>query len=108
HTPRESRGAAGVPQESAESAEPRAGWEPPAPLGPAGHAPAFPVATLLGWLADFVKAEATATQTPPDLAGMLVLSALAAAAGGLAEVELRPRWRAPLNTFSGPPLPRAT
>jgi hypothetical protein len=86
--------------ESAESAETTPAWEPPAPLGPATEAAAFPVRALPSWLADYVQAVATATQTPPDLAGMLVLSVLAAAAGGLAEVAVRPDWREPLNLFA--------
>jgi hypothetical protein len=86
--------------ESAQSAESTPAWEPPAPLGPATEAPAFPVQALPGWLADYVQAEATATQTPTDLAGMLVLSVLAAAAGGLAEVAVRPGWREPLNLYT--------
>jgi hypothetical protein len=86
--------------ESAESAESAPAWEPPAPLGPATEAAAFPVRALPGWLAAFVLAVATATQTPPDLAGMMVLSVLAAAAAGLAEVAVRPDWREPLNLFA--------
>jgi hypothetical protein len=85
--------------ESAESAESTPAWEPP-PLGPATEAPAFPVRALPGWLADYVQAEATATQTPTDLAGMLVLSVLAAAAAGLAEVAVRRGWREPLNLYT--------
>src|SRR4029453_13958294 len=50
--------------------------------------------------ANYVQAVATATQTPPDLAGMMVLSVLAAAAGGLAEVAVRPDWREPPNLFA--------
>jgi Protein of unknown function (DUF3987) len=86
--------------ESAESAETTPAWEPPAPLGPASEAAAFPVRALPGWLANYVQAVATATQTPPDLAAMMVLSVLAAAAGGLAEVAVRPDWREPLNLFA--------
>jgi hypothetical protein len=86
--------------ESAESAESTPAWEPPAPLGPATEAAAFPVRALPGVLAAFVEAEATATQTPPDLAAMMALSVLAAAAGGLAEVAVRPGWREPLNLFT--------
>jgi hypothetical protein len=86
--------------ESAESAESTPAWEPPAPLGAAAAAPGFPVRALPGWLADYVQAEAHATQTPPDLAAMQVLSVLAAAAGGLAEVAVRPGWREPLNLFT--------
>ena len=91
---------AGGSAESAESAESTPTWEPPAPLGPATEAAAFPVRAFPGWLADYVQAEATATQTPPDLAAMQVLSVLAAAAGGLAEVAVRPGWREPLNLFT--------
>jgi putative DNA primase/helicase len=72
--------------ESAESAESTPTWEPPAPLGPAAEAAAFPIRALPGWLAAFVQAEATATQTPPDLAAMMVLSVLAGARAGW------PRW----------------
>ena len=86
--------------ESAESAESTPTWEPPAPLGPATEAAAFPVQALPAWLADYAQAEATATQTPPDLAAMMVLSVLAAAAGGLAEVAVRRGWREPLNLFA--------
>jgi hypothetical protein len=86
--------------ESAVSAVSTPTWEPPAPVGPVTEAPAFPVRALPGWLADYVQAEATATQTPTDLAGMLVLSVLAAAAAGLAEVAVRPGWREPLNLYT--------
>ena len=53
------------------------GWEPPIPFGAAGDVPAFPVEVLPGWLGEYVAAVATATQTPPDLAGMLALAVLA-------------------------------
>jgi replicative DNA helicase len=75
------------------------GWEPPAPLGSGGTVPAFPVAVLPGWLGDYVAAVATATQTPPDLAGMLALAVLATVAAGAVEVEPRPGWREPLCLF---------
>jgi replicative DNA helicase len=58
------------------------GWAPPAPLGAAGAVPAFPVEVLPGWLGEYVSAVATATQTPPDLAGMLALAVLATVAAG--------------------------
>ena len=77
----------------------------PAPFGalvPIGRqvttAP-FPVRSLPPWLGSFVDALATATQTPPDLAGVMVLAALATAAGGRGEVEARDGWREPLNMF---------
>lgn len=74
-------------------------WERPVPLGRSQSLPSFPVESLPSWLSDYVGALATATQTPPDLAGMLTLSALATVAGGLARVEVRPGWREPLNIF---------
>ena len=74
-------------------------WEPPAPFGVAGEVPAFPVEVLPGWLGEYVAALATATQTPPDLAGMLALAVLATVAAGAVEVEPRPGWREPLCLF---------
>ena len=61
--------------------------------------PAFPVEVLPGWLGEYVAAVATATQTPPDLAGMLALAVLATVAAGAVEVEPRPGWREPLCLF---------
>jgi replicative DNA helicase len=75
------------------------GWEPPIPFGMAGEAPPFPVEVLPGWLGDYVAAVATATQTPPDLAGMLALAVLATVAAGAVEVEPRPGWQEPLCVF---------
>jgi hypothetical protein len=75
------------------------GWEPPIPVGVSGDVPAFPVEVLPGWLGDYVAAVATATQTPPDLAGMLALAVLATVAAGAVEVEPRPGWQEPLCLF---------
>jgi replicative DNA helicase len=75
------------------------GWEPPVPFGIAAEVPAFPVEVLPGWLGEHVAAVATATQTPPDLAGMLALAVLATVAAGAVEVEPRPGWREPLCLF---------
>jgi replicative DNA helicase len=75
------------------------GWTPPTPFGIASEVPAFPVEVLPGWLGDYVAAVATATQTPPDLAGMLALAVLATVAAGAVEVEPRPGWREPLCLF---------
>jgi replicative DNA helicase len=76
-----------------------AGWAPPMPFGVTGQVPAFPVEVLPDWLGDYVSAVATATQTPPDLAGMLALAVLATVAAGAVEVEPRPGWREPLCLF---------
>jgi replicative DNA helicase len=75
------------------------GQEPPMPLGTTGVVPAFPVEALPGWLGNYVAAVATATQTPPDLAGMLALAVLATVAAGAVEVQPRPGWREPLCLF---------
>jgi replicative DNA helicase len=74
-------------------------WAPPIPFGVAGQVPAFPVEVLPGWLGEYVAAVATATQTPPDLAGMLALAVLATVAAGAVEVEPRSGWREPLCVF---------
>jgi replicative DNA helicase len=74
-------------------------WEPSIPLGVVGEVPAFPVEVLPGWLGEYVAAVATATQTPPDLAGMLALAVLAAVAAGAVEVQPRPGWQEPLCLF---------
>jgi replicative DNA helicase len=75
------------------------GWAPPIPLRVGGPVPAFPVEVLPGWLGDYVSAVATATQTPPDLAGMLALAVLATVAAGAVEVQPRPGWQEPLCLF---------
>jgi len=75
------------------------GWAPPVPFGIAGEVPAFPVEVLPGWLGEYVAGVATATQTPPDLAGMLAVAVLATVAAGAVEVEPRPGWREPLCLF---------
>jgi replicative DNA helicase len=74
-------------------------WEPPAPFGGSGEVPPFPVEVLPGWLGEYVAAVATATQTPPDLAGMLALAVLATVSAGAVEVEPRSGWRETLCLF---------
>ena len=80
-------------------------WAEPVPLQPVADLPGFPVEALPDWLAAYVAAEAVATQTPPDLPGMLALAALATAAGGLARIQVRPGWQEPLNLFVVVALP---
>jgi hypothetical protein len=75
------------------------GWEPPVPVGVPGEVPAFPVEALPSWMGEYVAAVATATQTPPDLGGMLALAVMATVAAGAVEVEPRPGWREPLCLF---------
>ncbi len=75
-------------------------WDDPIPLTREGALPRFPTELLPGWLANFVRAEAVATQTPEDLAGVLSLTAIATAAGGRVRVEARPGWDEPTNLYA--------
>jgi replicative DNA helicase len=75
------------------------GWEPSIPLGATSTLPGFPVEVLPAWLGQYVTAVATATQTPPDLGGMLAMAVLAAIAAGAVEIQPRVGWREPLCLF---------
>ena len=69
------------------------------PLG-VTNVPPFPVSVLPEVLADFVAAEAEATQTPADLAAMLCLAVCAAAVAKKVEVQVRDQWLEPVNLFT--------
>jgi len=79
-------------------------WEPPIPIR-RFHLPSFPTEALPDWLRVFVEAEARATQTPADLAGMLALSVIAAACAKKVEVRLKEGHVEPLNLFTVTALP---
>src|SRR5438552_18169445 len=70
-------------------------WEEPVEFE-APSVPSFPVAALPGWLADMVTATAEETQTPPDLAAMLGMAAIAAAGQRGFDAEPRHGWWQPL------------
>ena len=74
-------------------------WEVPLPLARRAEPPTFPITSLPDWIRRFVVAEAEATQTPPDMAAMFVLAALATAAGGRVQVEPVPGWIEGVNLF---------
>jgi replicative DNA helicase len=57
-------------------------WSALEPLDAEVQAPPFPTDRLPSWLGDFVTAQATASQVPEDLSGMIALSALSAAVQG--------------------------
>jgi hypothetical protein len=59
----------------------------------------FPTDALPETLRAWVEAEATATQTPRDLPGVIALAALSACVAKKVEVEVRSGWREPLNTY---------
>lgn len=83
-------------------------WPEPEPLGYAGEPSAFPVDALPGTLRAYVTALSEASQTLPDLAGTLVLCALAAIAGGRLRVVIREGWDQPLNLYAAVGLPPAS
>ena len=80
-------------------------WPEPVAFGADLPLPEFPVRILPDWAASFASSLATGTQTPVDLTGMLVLGALAAAAGGRVRVQVRPRWAEPLNLYISVAMP---
>ena len=74
-------------------------WDTPTPLARRADLPPFPADRLPGWMAEFVLAEAEATQTPVDMAAMFVLAALATVVAGRAQIEPTPGWQEGLNLF---------
>lgn len=90
-----------APASSTSTTEPSASgpWETPVPLDRRGDLPPFPLDALPNWQAAFVEAEATATQTPPDMAGVFVLGATAAMVQGHARVEPFSGWVEELAPF---------
>jgi hypothetical protein len=79
--------------------EPADDWELPLPFQEF-DLPPFPTEALPSWLRAFVEAEAVATQTPPELAGMLGLACCAVALARRVEVQVRCGWREPVNLFT--------
>jgi hypothetical protein len=74
-------------------------WELPPPLDDSVDVPEFPLDCLPAWLAEWARATATATQTPPDLAALLALAFAAAGLAGKFRVSVRDGWAEPLNLF---------
>ena len=75
-------------------------WDgPPVPLAARRLLPTFPLDVFPAWAQDMAEGVTTFLQTPPDLAGCLLLAALSTAAGGRAVVEVRPGWIEPVNLF---------
>jgi replicative DNA helicase len=98
----EIRRTVGIPDDP-EPAAPE--WEPFVPLDAIADLPVFPVKALPDWGAAMVEAVAESTQTPLDLPGVVYLGVLAVAAGGRAEVEVKPGWREPVNLYAAPAMP---
>jgi DNA primase (bacterial type) len=93
---------------SASSIDPGGGpsWEPPIPFYEF-DLPVFPTDALPSWLRDFVRAEAEATQTPPDLSAMLCLSVCSTACARRIAIQVREGFREPINIYSATVLPPA-
>jgi replicative DNA helicase len=75
-------------------------WPDPLPLRERRTLPRFPTDTLPDPIGRMAGQVAEFTQTDPGMAGTCALVALAAAAGGRCEVEVRAGWREPLNLFA--------
>jgi hypothetical protein len=80
-------------------------WEPPSPLGQDYDRPEFPVDLLPASLGAWVWAEAEATQTPPDLAALLVIAVCGAGLARKVKVLIRDGWAEPVNLFAVVSLP---
>jgi hypothetical protein len=80
-------------------------WEPPIPIGDDMPLPSFPTDGLPAWVADGVRAEAEATQTPVDLVAVMTLSVLGAGLAGRFRVQVREGWPEPVNLFTVAVLP---
>jgi len=99
--------AGGTREELRRLAQAAPAWAPAAAPDPwpeivgfdASDLPEFPTSALPAALRNWVEAESLATQTPADLAGLLVLAACSAAIARRVEVEPRPGWREPVNLF---------
>jgi hypothetical protein len=81
-------------------------WPPPVPFSDI-DLPKFPTEALPAWARTFVEADAIATQTPPDLAAMLHLSASATALAKKVEVLVKEGYCEPVNLYTVTVLPPA-
>lgn len=87
-----------------QAGDPRPEWEAPVEFTDF-DLPIFPVSVLPPAIGEFVSALSEATQTPPDLAGMLAVTACAAACAKRLVVEVKPGYREPVNLFTAVILP---
>ena len=80
-------------------------WRPPLPIDRTGAPKPLPVEALPDWASDYVSALAESTQTPTDLAGMLILAVMATAAAKKVIVQVRPGWTEPTNLYIAVAMP---
>jgi len=67
--------------------------------------PTFNLEHLPAWAGEFARALAASTETPPELAGGLVLASCAVAAARRLRIEIRPGWEEPANLWVCVALP---
>lgn len=89
-----------ISEETFEAVFPRPSFEKLIPLKPKYKATPFPVESIPEPYQSMVQATAEACQVDPAMPGVTMLSVFAAAAGGAAEIQVRPGWREPLNIFT--------
>lgn len=89
----------GRPSGNSEDSEDSEVWGTPIPLRAYPPPLPFPTDALPDWVRQFVEAVAESTQTPPDMAAMLVLAALATGCGGKLRVRAKNHYE-PTNIFS--------
>lgn len=82
-------------------------WPEPIPLSDF-DTPPFPLELFPEWASAFVSQTAETTQTPADMAGMTVLSALSAAVAPKASIAVNRQWVEPLNLYLMCALPPAS
>jgi hypothetical protein len=71
-------------------------WGEPDPLPTGRTLPRFPITSLPSWAEEWADSVAEATQTPPELAGMLALVSAAAALAKKVVVRVKRGWIEPL------------
>lgn len=74
-------------------------WEDPVLFGEY-NLPEFPSEIYPTWLRGMVEGVAISTQTPADLAGVLVVSVLSCVLAKKFVIKVREDWQEPLNTYS--------
>lgn len=72
----------------------------PIPFDEYDSLPNFPIDSLIGWQARYIKAVSESTQTPVDFGAVLSLSAIATAVQGKYVVEGYADWVEPLNLYT--------
>ncbi len=74
-------------------------WETPVSFQ-SHRLPPFPTVSLPTWMRQLVERLSVATQTPPDLAGLLALAACAVACAKNVALLVRHGWIEPLNIYA--------